>query len=90
MISAISKAVLGASTRQLNDSENLKIGLISDLHLNLNYNENYGPRLNDEGDCWTTSGTFTDVKAPMGRYGCDPPAELIDTMLDAFNDYHGD
>ena len=28
-----------------NDSPGLKIGLISDLHLNLKYNEHYGPRL---------------------------------------------
>ena len=25
----------------------------------------------------------------MGRYGCDPPYVLLDTMLDAFIEYHG-
>ena len=36
-----------------------------------------------------TSGVKSDIPAPMGRYGCDPPAVLIDTMLDAFNREHG-
>ena len=63
--------------------------MISDLHLNLNYDENYGPRVDQEGDCWVTSGTLSDVKAPYGRYGCDPPSSLIDVMLDEFNRSHG-
>lgn len=63
--------------------------MISDLHLNLKYNENYGPREDKEGDCWVTSGTLTDIKAPMGRYGCDPPGALIETMLDEFIKSHG-
>ena len=67
----------------------LRIGLLSDLHLNMKYDDFMGPRVDAEGDCWATSGTPTDVQAPMGRYGCDPPASLIETMLDAFNDHHG-
>ena len=59
------------------------------MHLNLLYNEHYGPREFKEGDCWVTSGTHTDILAPMGRYGCDPPKILIDTMLDQFNESYG-
>ena len=67
----------------------LKVGLISDLHLNLNYDANYGPRANAEGDCWATSGTYTDVAAHFGRYGCDPPMALLEVMLEEFNVRHG-
>ena len=55
----------------------LRIGLLSDLHLNLKYDDFMGPRTDAEGDCWVTSGIATDIQAPMGRYGCDPPASLI-------------
>ena len=67
----------------------LKVGLISDLHLNLNYDANYGPRANAEGDCWATSGTYTDIEAHLGRYGCDPPMALLEVMLEEFNVRHG-
>ena len=49
----------------------------------------FGPRDDAEGDCWVTSGLPSDIKAPMGRYGCDSPKVLLETMLDEFNDSHG-
>ena len=39
----------------------LRIGLLSDLHLNVKYNDFMGPRADHEGDCWLTSGTPTDI-----------------------------
>ena len=93
MLSTIAKTLFAAQVRHLDDddSSDLKIGVLSDLHLNLRYDEGFGPRTDgNEGDCWAKSGTKTDIKAPMGRYGCDPPQALIDTMLDAFNDHHGE
>ena len=68
----------------------LKIGHISDLHLNLRYDPYWGPYMDGrEGDCIVDQGIQTDVKAPMGRYGCDPPMILVETMLDAFVEHHG-
>ena len=67
----------------------LKVGHLSDLHLHLKYDPFWGPEIGDEGDCIVGGGTLTDVKAPMGRYGCDAPTILIDTMLDAFIRSHG-
>jgi hypothetical protein len=93
MLSNLTKTLFAANARRLldqDDSSSLKIGVLTDLHLNLRYDENYDTVPDDEGDCWSSSGTLTDIKAPMGRYGCDPPMTLIDTMLDAFKEYHGE
>ena len=49
-------ATEAAETMVIDEEPLLKIGLISDLHLNLNYNQHYGPQIDREGDCWTTSG----------------------------------
>ena len=65
---------------------NLKVGVLSDLHLNLRYDRNWGSNVNGGlGDCWPEDPNDPDVvSAPLGRYSCDPPAELIDVMLDEF------
>ena len=67
----------------------LKVGHISDLHLHLKYDPYWGPEPDDEGDCVVNGGTLTDEKAPMGRYGCDVPIVLIETMFEEFNRSHG-
>ena len=67
----------------------LKVGHISDLHLHMMYSPYWGPRLDHEGDCVVNGGTLTDEKAPMGRYGCDVPLVLIETMFEEFNRSHG-
>lgn len=59
----------------------LKVGLLSDLHLHVRYDQNLGPRLDGEGDCMPGSGVESIIKAPLGRYGCDCPLILIDSML---------
>ena len=83
-------AALAASVALLQEvAEALKVGHISDLHLLLNYDPLWGPYTDHEGDCVVDSGIPTDVKAPMGRYGCDSPSELIETMLDEFIISHG-
>ena len=73
----ISKSIVGASLA-LQGAHALKVGLLSDLHLHLRYNNLIGPRLNSEGDCMLGSGVPTAEPAPMGRYGCDCPTVLIE------------
>lgn len=62
----------------------LKVGLISDLHLNLHYDASIGNDENGKGDCIKGSGEPTNEHAPMGRYGCDAPTVLVENMLQAF------
>ena len=63
-------------------TKELKIGLISDLHLHLRYHPQWGPYSDKEGGCMLNDGTHEAQPAPMGRYGCDSPHILINTMLD--------
>jgi len=65
------------------------VGLLSDFHLHLRYDPQWGPYTDKEGGCMKDSGTFVVEKAPMGRYGCDSPAILIETMLTEFERAHG-
>ena len=66
-----------------------KIGLISDLHYNLNYNPD------SSKDSCTSSSSFNsyeangDPVANLGRYGCDANTDLIRTMLQRFNEKFG-
>lgn len=71
------KSTLVASALAL-ATEALKVGLLSDLHLHLRYDAEVGTKLGDEGDCMWGSGLPAKDKAPMGRYGCDPPTVLIE------------
>ena len=82
--------VLGAQVAH-GAKEQLKIGLISDLHLHLRYDQRWGPRTDtgEEGDCMVDGGVLAEDLAPMGRYGCDPPSILIETMLEEFIKSHG-
>ena len=71
-------------------AEDLKIGLISDLHLHLRYDPEWGPYSAAEGGCMHNDGILLDEKAPMGRYLCDSPEILISTMLKALAEQHDD
>lgn len=84
--SLVAISALASLARQ---TEALKVGLLSDLHLHLRYDPYWGPYQDDEGDCMVNGGTKTEIKAPMGRYGCDIPATLLNAMLDEFNRNHG-
>ena len=73
-----------ASAALISSVSALKIGLISDLHLNWRYDELIG------GTCVASESDPTDIRAPMGRYGCDPPQVLIETMIQRMNDEYGE
>ena len=70
-------------------SNGLDIGLLSDLHLHKRYDPWWGPYPDDEGGCMEHDGTLEDLKAPMGRYSCDSPKILIETMFEEFKHSHG-
>ena len=68
----------------------LKVGLISDMHMHLRYEKNIGVREGeDEGDCMKGSGMPSTTTAPMGRYGCDPPVVMLESLLYNFNEKFG-
>ena len=67
----------------------LDIGVLSDLHLHLRYDPWWGSYDDAEGGCMKDDGTLQKLKAPMGRYSCDSPMVLIETMLKEFNRKHG-
>ena len=72
------KALVGALIATCHSASSLKVGLLSDLHINLSYDQDLGPKSDKKGDCIKGSGDSTDLKAPMGRYGCDPPVVLLE------------
>jgi len=59
-------------------AEALKVGILSDIHLHLRYDQDYGPRLEKEGDCFQGAGVPSTERAPMGRYKCDSPTILVE------------
>ena len=63
----------------------LKVGVITDMHTN----PNYDPNISSKYDCVKQSGATTDVVAPLGRYGCDSSIALVDVMLQHFLDTWG-
>ena len=69
---ALVTAVASANT-------NTRIGVISDLHYNLNYNPTTSSNL-----CKSTTAANADLYAPIGRYGCDSSEALIDHMITRF------
>lgn len=73
--------VLSGVLMSLGQLNALKVGLLSDLHLQLRYDEEIGTRSEGLGDCMAGSGELSSIKAPIGRYGCDSPPVLIETML---------
>ena len=81
---------LSVAIFSLTTVEALKVGLLSDLHLHLRYDESIGTTESGQGDCMQGGGIPSLIKAPMGRYGCDSPTILIDHMFtrmaEKFND----
>ena len=71
-------------------ADDLKVGLISDLHLHLRYDPQWSPYSHAEGGCMHNDGVLATEKAPMGRYLCDSPEILISTMLRALKEQHED
>jgi hypothetical protein len=53
----------------------LKVGVISDIHLNLAYSGT-----GSEDDNCTESGASSD-NAPLGRIKCDPSEQMADYMV---------
>ena len=72
-------AVFSAATCQ-----GLKVGVISDMHTNLDYN----PTGSEDDNC-TASGSSKDY-APIARYGCDPSSQMVDYMLQHFKEVFGE
>ena len=70
-------AVFAATSANLISAKELRVGLISDLHLHLRYDPQYGSYKDKEGGCMFEDGTLQEKKAPMGRYTCDSPSILI-------------
>lgn len=86
------KALIGAAALLpflLDESNALKIGLLSDLHINLAYEMKINPGHDSSSDCIEGSGIPTEIKAPMGRYGCDPPVVMLEQMLTRMNEKFG-
>lgn len=83
------KVLLLALTMATVSGKELRVGLISDLHLHLRYDAHWGPYDDHEGGCMKKDGTLEAATAPMGRYGCDSPAILVETMLDELELSHG-
>ena len=61
----------------------LKVGVISDLHVNQKY-ALYGKTDN----CWE-GVEMHDEPSPWARYGCDPSAEFVDAMLQHYVETFG-
>ena len=60
------------------NTQALKVGVISDMHTNLDYS----PTASDDDNCVGSSAFFSNSdKAPVARFGCDPSPTLVDFML---------
>ena len=70
-------------------SDALKMGMISDMHLNLHYDASVAHAETGSGHCVRGHGTPSSIHAPMGRYGCDAPTILIESMLQGFLEKEG-
>ena len=66
-------------------SEALKVGIITDLHLHLRYDKT----AQSLDECTKDIGEPTALEAHMGRYQCDCPPILIESMLQRFNQHLG-
>ena len=65
----------------LTSAYGLKVGVISDMHTNMYYDD-YG---GEDADCWSTIPDIrSDKPSPWARYGCDPSADLVDAMLNRY------
>ena len=73
--------LVAVALTSLMGTEALKVGLISDIHLNLHYDASVDTGEHGKGDCIRGQGNTTSVHAPMGRYGCDSPTNMIESMI---------
>ena len=65
----------------------IKVGLISDLHLNLAYDQ----LASEDDNCVSGgSGSSESQTAPIGRINCDPSTTLVTYMLQRFNEAFGE
>jgi len=65
-------------------SSSVKIGVISDIH----FNANYDPTVSGS-NCVQSTTSKSDTYAPIGRYGCDSSEVLVDHMLNRFKEKFG-
>jgi len=63
---------------------NTRIGVISDIHFNVNYNP-----ASSTNSCTSSSASNADLFAPVGRYGCDSSEVLFDHMINRFKEKFG-
>ena len=61
----------------------LKVGIVSDMHMNLDYDAMGG----DDDNC--TSSFEGQEMAPLARFDCDPSSTLVDYMLTRFTESFG-
>lgn len=66
---------------ELEYKRQLRIGIISDVHVN----PDYDPDIGSENQCKRSQvknlKDQTVPKALLGRLGCDPPVSLVNTMF---------
>jgi hypothetical protein len=55
------------------NASNLRIGVISDIHLN----PYYDATASVDENCWSTATSKESDVWPLARYGCDPSPELV-------------
>ena len=59
-------------------ARSIKVGLISDLHLNLAYDQ----QASEDDNCVSGGlGSISSQNAPIGRINCDPSTTLVTYML---------
>jgi hypothetical protein len=74
--------------------ESFNVGLLSDIHLMSDYNPD-----SSANDCKLTSSLYsqelnsedsfsTEVRAPLGRLGCDSPPALVELVLLKLQEKH--
>lgn len=63
----------------------ISVGIISDMHTNLQYDSN----IDASEHCWSSGTTLASVPSVWGRYGCDPSPDLVDAMLRRFVETFG-
>lgn len=66
----------------------LKVGVISDLHMN----PYYSATASEDTNCVASNaaGTVSNDTAPIGRINCDPSPVLVGYMLQRFTEAFGD
>ncbi len=58
-----------------------KIGVLSDIHIDLEYDPSYCKERKHFTLMDSSEHDETLPYAPLGRYGCDPPIDLLKTMI---------